>query len=56
VARVQAAIELVIGYFHVTLNSFRRLFARLTFLLLLIALGLAQLNRPEMGFFTADLI
>jgi hypothetical protein len=40
-------------------HNFRRLFAWLTFLLLgiLIALGLAaQLNRPEIGFFTADLI
>jgi hypothetical protein len=40
-------------------HNFRRLFAWLTFLLLeiLIALGLAaQLNRPKIGFFTADLI
>jgi hypothetical protein len=40
-------------------HNFRRLFAWLTFLLLgiLIALGLvARLNRPEIGFFTADLI
>jgi hypothetical protein len=40
-------------------HNFRRLFAWLTFLLLgiLIALGLAaQLNRPEIGFFTTDLI